>query len=161
MWSIIKARLLILALSLHIALSICAPLLLPEPLQQERNRITAPTQVAPLEDRAASASSQKAVQSAASAFANDVSTVSSSLNGLGATTDKTKIKQLATAGFNAEKDEDSHRAVLFKAAGSTAKTANQKIVANTPTVLKGLQSIMQNPTAANTMKQLSTVESAR
>ncbi|KAH8896506.1 hypothetical protein GQ53DRAFT_585004, partial [Thozetella sp. PMI_491] len=101
------------------------------------------------------------VQNAANSFAGDVATVSSSLNGLGTTTDKNKIKQLATAGYNAELDEDQHRAVLFQAAGSSAKAANQKIVDNTPIVLKGLQSIMQNPTQANTAKQLNTIETAR
>lgn len=80
---------------------------------------------------------------------------------MGTTTDKTQVKQLATAGFKAEQDEDQHRAVLNNAAGSTAKAANQKIVANTPTVLNGLQSIMQNPSMANVAKQLSTMEAAR
>jgi hypothetical protein len=105
----------------------------------------------------------KAVQSAADAFASDVATVSSSLNGIGGTTNTAQIKKLATAANTAELDEDSHRAVLFKAAGtgSAAASANQKIVKNTPIVLKGLQSIMKTPTTANAMKQLQTIESAR
>ncbi|KAL1847093.1 hypothetical protein Daus18300_014063 [Diaporthe australafricana] len=101
------------------------------------------------------------VQTAASSFAGDVAIVSSSLNGMGTTTDTKQIKSMAKAAFVAEKDEDQHRAVLDDAAGRDATKANQKIVDNTPIVLDGLQSIMQNPTMANTMKQLSKVESAR
>lgn len=69
------------------------------------------------------------------------------------TTDKTMLKQLASQGFTAEQDENQHRAVLNKAAGNDAASANQKIVDNTPTVLNGLQSIMNNPSPANTAKQ--------
>lgn len=68
---------------------------------------------------------------------------------------------MAKAAFVAEKDEDQHRAVLDNAAGRDATRANQKIVDNTPIVLDGLQSIMQNPSMANTMRQLSKVETAR
>lgn len=98
---------------------------------------------------------------AASSFAGDVAIVSSSLNGMGTTTDSAQVKQLAQKAYVAEKDEDQHRAVLNGAAGNDAKQANQKIVDNTPTVLRGLEQIMKNPTMANTMKSLSKIESAR
>lgn len=80
---------------------------------------------------------------------------------VGTTTDRTQVKQLAQAGFDAETDEDQHRAVLNSAAGNTAKAANQKIVANTPIILDGLKSITQNPSMANVAKQLNTMEKAR
>lgn len=68
---------------------------------------------------------------------------------------------MARKAFVAEKDEDQHRAVLDDAAGRDAQQANKKIVDNTPIVLDGLQSIMRNPSMANTMKQLSRVETSR
>lgn len=74
-------------------------------------------------------------------------------NTVGNTTDKGEIRQLASQGFEAEQDENQHRAVLNGAAGNDAGQANQKIVDNTPAVLDGLQSIMRNPSMANTMKQ--------
>lgn len=61
----------------------------------------------------------------------------------------------------AEQDEDQHRAVLNDASDGGAKSANQKIVDNTPIVLDGLQSIMNDPSMANTMKSLQKIESAR
>lgn len=61
----------------------------------------------------------------------------------------------------AEKDEDQHRAVLNAASSGDARAANKKIVDNTPIVLDGLQSIMVNPSMANTMRSLSKIESAR
>ncbi|ORY61368.1 uncharacterized protein BCR38DRAFT_487120 [Pseudomassariella vexata] len=99
------------------------------------------------------------VQQAADNFAGDVATVSNSLNTLGITTDTAQRKKLAKAGFDAETDEDAQRAVLFAAGNNVV--ANQKIVVNTPIVLDGLQSIMENPSDANTAKQLQTMETAR
>lgn len=104
---------------------------------------------------------QQAVTNAASSFAGDVATVSASLNGMGATTDPATTRTLARKAFVAEKDEDQHRAVLNGAASGDARQANQKIVDNTPIVLDGLQSIMNNPSMANTMRSLSKIESAR
>ena len=101
------------------------------------------------------------VQKAADAFAGDVATVSNSLNKLATTTDKSTIASLAKAGFVAEMDEDQHRAVLNTAAGSAGKSANAKIVKNTPVVLKGLQAMMNTPTQASVKKNLATVENAR
>ncbi|KAI7778570.1 hypothetical protein LA080_001991 [Diaporthe eres] len=103
----------------------------------------------------------ESVPQAANAFAGDVAVVSSSLNGMGTTTDQNQIRTMARKAFAAEKDEDQHRAVLDDAAGRDARQANQKIVDNTPIVLDGLQSMMKNPSMANVMKQLSKVESAR
>jgi hypothetical protein len=60
------------------------------------------------------------VMSAANAFANDVMTVSSSLNALGRCTDSTKIRSLAQRGYYAEKDEDAHRAVLNRYVASNS-----------------------------------------
>ena len=110
-----------------------------------------------------SARQQAKVQGAADNFAGDVAIVSSSLNGLGMTTDAKMVKQLATKAFIAEKDEDQHRAILFNAAGKTnaATAANKKIVDNTPIVLNGLQSIMNNPSPKNTMRSLQKMETAR
>ncbi|KAK2608332.1 hypothetical protein N8I77_006950 [Diaporthe amygdali] len=106
-------------------------------------------------------SNKQDVQNAASSFAGDVAIVSSSLNGMGTTTDTNQIRTMARKAFVAEKDEDQHRAVLDDAAGRDAQQANKKIVDNTPIVLDGLQSIMRNPSMANTMKQLSRVETSR
>lgn len=75
--------------------------------------------------------------------------------------DQKQIKQLAKKAFVAEQDEDQHRAILNDASNGGAKAANKKIVDNTPVVLDGLQSIMNNPSMANTMKQLRRIESAR
>ncbi|TVY71569.1 hypothetical protein LSUE1_G007615 [Lachnellula suecica] len=105
--------------------------------------------------------SAASVMSAANAFAGDVATVSNSLNTLPSMTDTKMIKSLATAGYKAESDEDSHRAVLMTAAGSAGSTSNTKIVQNTPTVLTGLQNIMKNPTQATAMKNVATMEKAR
>lgn len=80
---------------------------------------------------------------------------------VGQTTNQKQIASLAKKGFVAETDEDSHRAVLNAASAGGAKGANQKIVDNTPIVLNGLQSIMNNPSMANTMKNLQKIESAR
>lgn len=80
---------------------------------------------------------------------------------MGTTTDQNQIRTMARKAFVAEEDEDQHRAVLNNAAGRDARTANQKIVDNTPIVLDGLQSMMRNPSMANVMKQLSKVETAR
>lgn len=80
---------------------------------------------------------------------------------MGQTTDPKQISSMARKAFVAETDEDQHRAVLDDAAGRDAKQANQKIVDNTPIVLDGLKSMMQNPSMANVMRQLSKVESAR
>lgn len=125
----------------------------------------------------------ESVSTAATSFAGDVAIVSSSLNGselntfahiyitqilitpwllVGQTTDPQQIRTMARKAFVAEKDEDQHRAVLDDgASGGAARQANQKIVDNTPIVLDGLQSMMQNPSMANVMRQLSKVESAR
>lgn len=80
---------------------------------------------------------------------------------MGQTTDRKETQQLARKAFVAEKDEDQHRAVLNAAADGDAKAANKKIVDNTPIVLDGLQSIMANPSMANTMKSLNKIETAR
>lgn len=104
---------------------------------------------------------QQAVTGAASSFAGDVAIVSSSLNGMGATTNPATVRSLAQKAYVAEKDEDQHRAVLNGASSGSARQANQKIVDNTPIVLDGLQSIMVNPTMGNTMRQLATMERAR
>lgn len=104
---------------------------------------------------------QQAVTGAASSFAGDVAIVSNSLNSMGNTTDPATMRTLARKAYVAEKDEDQHRAVLNGAASGDARQANQKIVDNTPIVLDGLQSIMANPSMANTMRNLARVESAR
>lgn len=106
-------------------------------------------------------SKQKAVTGAANSFAGDVAIVSRSLNSIGTTTDPSTTRSLARDAFVAEKDEDQHRAVLDSAAGGDADRANQKIVDNTPIVLKGLQSIMSDPGMDNTMRNLAKIESAR
>lgn len=83
------------------------------------------------------------------------------MTAVGQTTDRKETQQLARKAFVAEKDEDQHRAVLNAAANGDAKAANKKIVDNTPIVLDGLQSIMSNPSMANTMKSLNKIETAR
>jgi hypothetical protein len=81
---------------------------------------------------------------------------------VGQTTDPQQIRTMARKAFVAEEDEDKHRAVLEdNASGGAARQANTKIVDNTPIVLDGLKSMMQNPSTANVMRQLSKVESAR
>ncbi|KAJ4397194.1 hypothetical protein N0V93_001418 [Gnomoniopsis smithogilvyi] len=111
--------------------------------------------------KGAGGNQQQAVTNAASSFAGDVAIVSSSLNSMGNTTDPATMRTLARKAYVAEKDEDQHRAVLNGAASGSARQANQKIVDNTPIVLDGLQSIMVNPSMANTMRNLARVESAR
>jgi hypothetical protein len=61
-------------------------------------------------DTGASGLSRQAssVMSAANAFANDVMTVSSSLNALRTCTNSTEIRSLAQRGYYGEKDEDNH-----------------------------------------------------
>jgi len=110
---------------------------------------------------ATSSKAQTKVKNAANAFASDVGTVSNSINKLATATDTKTIKSLASTGFSAEKDEDTHRAVLNTAAGFTGSSANAKIVKNTPIVLDGLQSIMQSPTTATVKKTLPKVQSSR
>lgn len=100
-----------------------------------------------------------AVQKAADNFAGDVSIVSNSLNTLITTTNTAQRSKLAKAGFDAETDEDNQRSVLFAAGKNTA--ANGLIVKFTPTVLDGLKSIQNNPSQANTEKQVKTMETAR
>jgi hypothetical protein len=102
-----------------------------------------------------------AVQQAAMNFAEDANTVSASLNQLPAETSANTIKSLATTAFNAESDEDAQRAVLAAAAGSAGSASNTKIVENTPTVLKGLKAIMQNPTASAVQRNVVTIQNAR
>lgn len=103
--------------------------------------------------------SAAAVQKAADNFAGDVSIVSNSLNTLITTTNTAQRSKLAKAGFDAETDEDNQRSVLFAAGKNTA--ANGLIVKFTPTVLDGLKSIQNNPSQANTEKQVKTMETAR
>jgi hypothetical protein len=105
--------------------------------------------------------SMAAVQQAAMNFAEDANTVSASLNQLPAETSANTIKSLATTAFNAESDEDAQRAVLAAAAGSAGSASNTKIVENTPTVLKGLKAIMQNPTASAVQRNVVTIQNAR
>lgn len=105
------------------------------------------------------APSAAAVQKAANNFAGDVSIVSNSLNTLVTTTNTAQRTKLAKAGFDAETDEDNQRSVLFAAGKNTA--ANGLIVKFTPTVLDGLKSIQNNPSQANTEKQVKTMETAR
>lgn len=108
-----------------------------------------------------------AVTNAASTFAGDVAIVSASLNGMGTTMDTGTVKGFASKAYVAEVDEDQHRAVLNKAATSgganatAATAANAQIVQNTPIVLKALKNIMNDPSPANTMKNLDTMEKAR
>jgi hypothetical protein len=90
-----------------------------------------------------------------------VAIVSSSLNALGTAKGPAEIQKLASAADKAELDEDSRRAVLNAAAGDSAATANQKILDNTPIVLKGLESIVADPSPANAAKELAVIESAR
>lgn len=105
--------------------------------------------------------SMAAVQQAATNFAKDANTVSASLNQLPGETSTTNIKSLATTAFNAESDEDAQRAVLAAAAGSAGSSSNNKIVQNTPTVLKGLKAIMQNPIIATVKSNIATIQNAR
>jgi hypothetical protein len=109
----------------------------------------------------ASSKAQANVKQAAAAFASDVGTVSNSLNSLATATSTSSIKSLAQSGFNAEEDEDSHRAVLNSAAGSAGSTANGKIVKFTPTVLNGLKAIVKSPTTDTVKSNLSKIQSAR
>jgi hypothetical protein len=102
-----------------------------------------------------------AVQQAATNFAKDANTVSASLNQLPDETSAANIKSLATTAFNAESDEDAQRSVLAAAAGSAGSASNTKIVQNTPTVLKGLMAIMQNPTAATVKSNVATIQNSR
>jgi hypothetical protein len=116
--------------------------------------------------KAASGSSSQmpsvaAVQQASTNFAKDANTVSASLNQLPGETSANSIKSLATTAFNAESDEDAQRAVLAAAAGSAGSASNTKIVQNTPTVLKGLKAIMQNPTTANVKSNVATIQNSR
>ncbi|KAK7963360.1 hypothetical protein PG988_010334 [Apiospora saccharicola] len=108
---------------------------------------------------AGGAPSAAAVQKAADNFAGDVSIVSNSLNTLITTTNTAARTKLAKAGFDAETDEDNQRSVLFASGKNTA--ANGLIVKFTPTVLDGLKSIQNNPSQANTEKQVKTMETAR
>ncbi|RDW83527.1 hypothetical protein BP5796_05018 [Coleophoma crateriformis] len=105
--------------------------------------------------------SAQSVQSAVSGFASDANTVSSSLNSLLTTTDTATIKSLATTAFARESNENSQRAVLAAAAGTTATAANALIVKNTPIVLKGLQAIIDSPTAATAKSNVATIAKAR
>ncbi|RDW70951.1 hypothetical protein BP6252_07514 [Coleophoma cylindrospora] len=105
--------------------------------------------------------SAQSVQSAVSGFASDANTVSSSLNSLLTTTNTATIKSLATTAFARETNENSQRAVLAAASGTAATAANALIVKNTPIVLKGLQAIIDNPTAATAKSNVATISKAR
>jgi hypothetical protein len=105
--------------------------------------------------------SMEAVQQATMNFAKDANTVSASLNQLPDETSANTIRSLATTAFNAESDEDAQRAVLAAAAGSAGSASNTKIVENTPTVLKGLKAIMQNPTASAVKSNVVTIQNSR
>lgn len=108
--------------------------------------------------------SAAAVKNAADSFASDVAIVSNALNTLNYAPDTVNVLSLATQGFAAESDEDNHRAVLFAASSPddrVAQDANDKIVENTPIVLDGLQSIIEDPSPVNVRRMVSRMQRAR
>jgi hypothetical protein len=109
---------------------------------------------------ATSPTASQEVASAITSFSDDVNAVSAALTALETETDATTITAIATNGFSAESDENSHRQVLFRFAGDTGNDANQMITTFTPDVLSGFQAIINDPspeTASSQAQQISAI----
>ena len=84
-------------------------------------------------------------------FLGDVQLVSNAINMLGSgdAKDPDTMRRLAQLAFNAEINEDEQRAIMLQSAGQAGNEANDNILTFTPTVLNGLQAIVDNPTPEN------------
>ncbi|CAD6501443.1 BgTH12-01695 [Blumeria graminis f. sp. triticale] len=103
----------------------------------------------------------QSVSVAAKSFANDANTVSNALNQLPGMTDRNSIIAMSKKAYFAELDEDKHRDVLARAAGSDGQVSNGKIMKFTPAVLDGLKEMYTSGTPAKVNQNIPAIQRAR